>query len=311
MVTTIRFGGYQGDNSVHTRAARVFCSRLKDLAGDRVDVIFEQNIVEQGHKAADLLSKTASGELDGCYFSSSYLTGEVPELGLFDQHFVVPDRRHAYAVLDGALGARLATEVESHTEFAILAYWDNGIRNVSSGRGPIRAPKDCEGLKIRTLANDDHMRVFRSLGFDPLKIDVRDLPAAVEEFRVDAQENPLTNIYNFGIHNTHRHITLTQHLLGVALVLFNKNVVAAWPQDVRDAVNAALEEATAEQRKFAEGDDAKCAEAMLAEGVDLITLTDAERAEFAKATAKEVAATRTAFNPEFIELFERGPGRCF
>ena len=33
---------------------------------------------------------TESGELDGCYFSSSYLAARVPELALFDQHFAVP-----------------------------------------------------------------------------------------------------------------------------------------------------------------------------------------------------------------------------
>jgi TRAP-type C4-dicarboxylate transport system substrate-binding protein len=62
--------------------------------------------------------------------------------------------------------------------------------------------------------------VFRSLGLEPVTLDVRDLPQAVANLHVDAQENPLTNIYHFGLHMTHRHITLTQHLLGVALVLF-------------------------------------------------------------------------------------------
>ena len=90
MKTTIKFAGYQGEQSVHTRAANHFCEVLRHSVGAAIDIQFEPNIVRHGFKAADLLTKTESGELDGCYFSSSYLVGRVPELGLFDQHFAVP-----------------------------------------------------------------------------------------------------------------------------------------------------------------------------------------------------------------------------
>ena len=134
MATVIRFGGYQGDKSVHTRGAHVFCEALKQILGDKVEVTFHQNIVEDGRKAADLLSMTENGALEGCYFSSSYLAGRVPELALFDQHFAVPTRRQAYSVLDGSLGQRLAAEVEAKTGFCVLGYWDNGLRQISVRR---------------------------------------------------------------------------------------------------------------------------------------------------------------------------------
>ncbi len=304
MATPIRFGGYQGDKSVHTRGAHVFCEALKRIAGDAVDVAFQQNIVEDGHKASDLLSMTESGALEGCYFSSSYLAARVPELALFDQHFAVPDRRQAYAVLDGSLGRRLAKEVEAKTGYSVLGYWDNGLRQISAVDTALRSPADCSGLRLRTLASDDHQRVFRALGFEPRAIDVRDLPEAVASGRVDAQENPLTNIYNFGLHKTHRVITLTGHLLGVALVLFNKKAVEGWPPDIRTAVEAAVSEATKQQRRFAEEDDEICAKALAADGVTLIELAEDERRAFAEAASAEVEKTRARFDADLIALFE-------
>lgn len=304
MATRIRFGGYQGDNSVHTRGARVFCDALRRIAGDTVEVEFRQNIVETGKKASDLLSMTESGELDGCYFSSSYLAARVPELALFDQHFAVPTRRQAYGVLDGSLGRHLAAEVGAKTGYCVLGYWDNGLRHISYRGTPIREPGDCVGLKLRTLASEDHQRVFRALGFEPMAIDVRDLPEAVASGKVDAQENPLTNIYNFGLHKTHRTITLTGHLLGVALVLFNREAVEGWSHALRSAVEAAVTEATAAQRKFAEDDDDICARALKKDGVTLIDLTGPERAAFADATRGEVNKTRQRFGADLITMFE-------
>jgi len=303
MTTVIKFAGYQGERSVHTRAAEVFCETLRQTAGDLIEVEFEQNIVSKGFKAADLLSRTESGDIDGCYFSSSYLAGRVPELGLFDQHFVVPDRKHAYAVLDGKLGARLASEVATRTGLVVLGYWDNGLRHISSARVPIRHPQDCAGLNIRTLKNEDHQRVFRALGFNPMAIDVRDLPEAVANRTVDAQENPLTNIVNFGLHNTHKHITLTHHLLGVAALFFNQSIVNAWSDDVREVVLSALAIATVEQRRFAEQEDALCIDVLKQAGCEIITLTEPQRAEFALATANEVAETCSNFNSELVDLF--------
>lgn len=304
MVTTLSFGGYQGDKSVHTRGALVFRDAVSRLSGGTVEVAFRQNIVEAGHKASDLLSMTEAGELDGCYFSSSYLAERVPELALFDQHFAVLNRRQAYSVLDGQLGQRLAQEVNGKTGYTVLGYWDNGLRHISSCDKALQTPKDCQGLKLRTLASEDHKRVFRALGFDPMAIDVRDLPKAVATGQVDAQENPLTNIYNFDLHKTHRTITLTGHLLGVALVLFNDKTVANWSPDVRNVVTEALAEATAAQRKFAEEDDEICTNAMIADGVTFVTLSPQERAQFIKATRAEVLTTRQRFSPDLLSLFD-------
>lgn len=301
---TIRFGGYQGPASVHTRAGHALGKALADRLGDAVAFDFEENIVAKGHKAADLLSLTEAGELDGCYFSSSYLAGRVPELGIFDQHFVVPDRERAYALLDGALGERLARQVAETTGYVALGAWDNGLRNISNGRHPIRTPQDCRSLTLRTLANEDHRRVFRALGFEPIAIDVRDLPEAVASGRVAAQENPLTNIYNFGIFETHRHITMTRHLLGVALVLFNRAAVEAWPAEVRAGVEAAVAEATAAQRGFAAEDDVSCAERMAAAGVEILELSVAEREAFAAATRPAVDEMRARFAPDLVAAFD-------
>ena len=300
----ITFGGYQGDNSVHTRGAKAFGAALSRITNGEVTLDFRQNIVDAGYKASDLLDMTERGDLNGCYFSSSYLADRVPELALFDQHFAVPTRTHAYGVLDGSLGQRLAQEVAAKTGHIVMDYWDNGLRHISTVNTPLNTPAKCNGLKLRTLASDDHQRVFRALGFDPMVIDVRDLPDAVKSGLVDAQENPLTNIYNFDLHKTHRTITLTGHLLGVALVLFNAKTVAGWSSQIRDAVTAAMVEGTEIQRQLAQDDDTICTKAMIKDGVTFVELSRQERGTLTAKTHAEVAATRARFSRDLIALFE-------
>jgi TRAP-type transport system periplasmic protein len=288
--TLIRFGGYQGPASVHTRAIAVFAHALEQRLGDDVALQVTANVGERGHKAAGLLQLVESGELDLCYFSSSYLAKRVPALGVLDLPFAPGAREGLSAALDGALGSHLQAAIAETTGYRALAFWDNGIRHFSNRVGPLRQPEDCAGLRIRTQDNVFQQEVFRALGFEPVAIDPSELPAAVRDGRVDAQENPLTNLVNFGIHQHHRHVTLSAHLLGVAPVLVNRERYDAWPETVRAGVHAALDEATAAQRRFSEEDDVRCLATLAETGNQVLRLSATERAAFAAAVAPVVDA---------------------
>jgi TRAP-type C4-dicarboxylate transport system substrate-binding protein len=302
MATRIRFGGYQGPASVHTRAIAVFARALEQRLGEAVAIEITANVAAQGHKAADLLDLVESGALDLCYFSSSYLAARVQALGAFDLPFVIAERARLYAALDGALGARLRAAIAEATGYRALAFWDNGIRHLSNRARPIRKPAACAGLRIRTQSNAFHQAVFRALGFDPVAIDPRELPGAVQSGRVDAQENPLTNLVNFGIHAHHPYVTLSAHLFGVAPVLVNRERYDAWPEAVRAGVHGALAEATAAQRGFAAADDVTCLAKLQGAGNQVLELSPAERGAFAAAVAPVVDAERARLDRDILDL---------
>ncbi len=181
----------------------------------------------------------------------------------------------------------------------MLGFWDNGIRHISNSRHPIVKPADCRGLTIRTLDNVLHRRVFAALGFKPVTIDVKDLVAAVHERRVDAQENPLTNLINFQLHKTHRFVTLTGHFFGVALVLCNKTRFDAWPADIQAALREAVAAATVIQRQEAEREDEICLKELLADGVTVTRADEFDRPAFAAAVAdiRDAAIKETGIDP--------------
>ncbi len=119
---------------MHTRAVRVMMRSLQEKAANRVSIAFEPNIAERGRKVADLLDLVKLGDLDLCYFSSSYLTKRVPALGVLDIPFQLTDRRDTRARLEGSLGAMLRREIAARTEYEVLAFWDNGLRNISNSQ---------------------------------------------------------------------------------------------------------------------------------------------------------------------------------
>lgn len=276
----LRLGGYQAETSILTRALRRLAASLADVAGAGWKVEVVPDVTKRDQRAADLFAMVESGGMEMCYFASSYLVGRVPALGRFDAPFAALDRASLWADLDGAAGKALTGELEEATGYKLLGYWDNGLRHISNRLRPIRHPRDCGGMRIRTLDNANYQRLLAAVGFTPLVIDVKDLVRAVETGEVDAQENPLTNTVNFGLHRTHKHLSLTGHFHGVALLLANR----AWFEGLDSATQAALasacSEVTAVQRQWAIDEDSLCLDRLRQDGVAIVPEEEIDFAAF-------------------------------
>jgi TRAP-type C4-dicarboxylate transport system substrate-binding protein len=273
----IRAGGYQPPASVHNRAARLLGDALAARLGDAVRFELEGNIVACGHNAADLLDWVGSGRIEMCYFSTSYLAKEAPQLAALDSAFFFEQREQAYALLDGALGEQASAQLARTRGYKVLGYFDNGFRHITNRLRPLRRPQDCAGLRIRTLSSEAHARVFRRLGFEPVALDVKDLVPALQAGTVDAQDNPLANTYNFGVHRYHRHLTLSAHFWGAAALLCHGASYARWPGEVQSAVRAAAGEAIAAQRRMAAEEDGEALAKLAAAGCEIVRLSAEER----------------------------------
>jgi TRAP-type transport system periplasmic protein len=275
--TTLKMAGYQAESSILTRALRQLAAAV---AGSNWQVEVIPSIIERGYRATDLLTMVEEGKIEVCYFASSYLTGRVASLAHLDNPFRGLDRAGIYAELDGDLGTRLAAEVTGRTGYRVLGFWDNGYRHISNRLRPIRSPRDCLGMRIRTLDNAMYQKVLAAMGFTPIVIDVKDLVRAVETHQVDAQENPLTNTINFGLHRTHKYLSLTSHFHGVALLLANRNWFEALTPQMQADLLAAAARATTAQRQLAIAEDDQCLEQLRQEGVTVVSADDIDLAAF-------------------------------
>jgi len=288
----LKLGGYQEPASVHNRAAARFGELLKQTLGDRATFELIGSVLKLGRNTGDLVPMVERGELSFCYISTVRFSQAAPELQLFELPFVVKDRAAAFKALDGDLGERARRNIEERTACRLLGYWDNGFRHLTNRVRPIRAPADCRGIRIRTQMSALHGEVFRALGFQPIAADIREFIEHVGGNRFEAQDNPLTNIYNFGVHKFHRYITLTGHFWGASVLVCNAAHYRSWPRDVQAAVDAAARDATVYQRQLAAAEDAEILAKLDPAMNEVIRLTDTERSAFVRAVEPVLAKHR-------------------
>lgn len=298
----VRFGGYQGPHSIHTRAARHFGKELLKNAGTEIVFELEESIFDRGLKSGDLIKLVASGDLDICYISTVRCSESVPELAIFELPFLFKDRARVFSALNGELGTYFRNRLEQVTPFKLLGFWDNGFRHISNSVRPIQTPEDCKGLTIRTQMSNLHAEVFRSFGFSPVATDIKDFLDTIGENHFQAQDNPLTSISIFEIYKHHRFITLSAHFFGVSLLLCNRQTFETWPDSVQKLVMEAADKATFLQRKLAVEEDKTALATLRSEGCQILKITSGERVRFEQAVSKLNETYRKKFGPEIFDL---------
>ena len=265
MTNHVHIAGYQGPRSILTRGLAAFAEVSLPSATLIPDVTAE------GATAQALFDGLEAGAYQVGYMASGYLSARVPELGVLDVPFGVTDRRRAFERLDKETGDRLAKAVARATNLAVLAFWDNGFRHVTNGVRPIRSPEDCRGLKVRTLNNRVYQDTMAAIGFEPVVTDVKELVSACETGRVDAQENPLTNMLTFGLDRWHGHVSLTSHIFGVVLLVANSDWLRTLEKEARAKLRAGAFEATLLQRRLAEEEDRSGLDQLRKRGIAVLT----------------------------------------
>ena len=216
MKETLIIAGYQGSDSIHTKSVEYF---IDELSSDFI-TNFIMDITNDGDKASSLIEKTQQGEIHASYLLSSYFEKILPEIQILDLPYLFNSRNEAYNSLRSDLFNYIDNNLKNKN-LKLLGFWDNGIRHISSKIKLIKNLSDCKGQVIRTTPSPLHIEIFRKLGFIPKPLDVRDFKLAVEKNDIDAQENPLTNYWNFGVYKKQEFVSLTSHIFGFCLFVIN------------------------------------------------------------------------------------------
>jgi TRAP-type C4-dicarboxylate transport system substrate-binding protein len=298
----IRMGGYGPATTGFSKSLKFIGDRLEQQFGDRVDIKYVWNIMDFGYRAEDILWLVESGVLTLGYQSSSYLTDRVPELSFVDLPFLFSQRDAARGAVDGRLGRFLSEKIEERVNYRILGWFENGFRHISNRLRPIHTPADLKGMRIRVLPSEVQARTFALLGAVPLRQDLTEAIAAIKAGTIDAQENPFANTVTYHVHKFHKFHSVTNHFYISRPIFLHRDSFEAWPQDLQDAMRAAVTAAVAHQRELAIEEDASARKALVDEGCEIAELTADEHAQFAKAVEPLWADARKTYGKEMFGM---------
>jgi TRAP-type C4-dicarboxylate transport system substrate-binding protein len=134
-----------------------------------------------------------------------------------------------------------------------------------------------KGIKIRVMEDSLFIDSMKALGASPLPMAFGELYTALEQGTVDAQENPLGNIYTSRFQEVQKHLAMTGHFYSPAMLLvseiFWKSLTPVQQQVLSEAGDAARDY----ERKLSIDSEADYKQKLIKAGMQI---TEPDKAEF-------------------------------
>jgi tripartite ATP-independent transporter DctP family solute receptor len=270
-------------------AGERWCELVKEKTQGRIVMKMYPGASLVGGDQTKEFTAIRQGAIDMAIGSTINWSPQVKELNLFSMPFLMPDYKAIDALTHGPVGKKLF-EILSGKDVVPLAWGENGFREVTNSKTPIKTPADLKGLKIRVVGSPLFLDTFTALGANPTQMSWADAVPALSSGAVDGQENPLTIFTVAKLHTAanQKNVTLWGYVADPLIFVVNKAVWTSWkPEDqkaVADAAAQAAKENIAEARKGLIPPDDSVVKEIQGLGVNVVRLTDAEKGAFKAAT---------------------------
>lgn len=245
--TTLKFAHAAPESDLQQDMSLFFKQQIEARSNGELKV----NIFPQGQLGNDkqMIDGTRSGIVDISMVGLNNYSGLMPESAAFELPFMFPDRDTAYKVLDGDVGSRVLKDME---KFGLkgLGYPENGFRNMTNNKHPIKEPKDVEGLRMRVNNAKSLNDMFNILKANPQQIPVAELYTALETGVVDAQEHPIGVTLSFKFYEVQKYLSMTQHAYSPLVVTMNLKKFNKLSESEQKLITDVAREAVQMQRKL-------------------------------------------------------------
>ena len=288
--SVLKFGYILSPTSQLGRGEQVFASEIAKRTDGRYEIENYPDAMLGGEVA--MMKDVQLGALDIAFITGAPLPNVVPAAGVFNVPFLFADAGAARSVLDGSIGDEYLTKFEQ-AGMVGLAWGENGMRQLTNSKRPIRNPIDLKGMKIRLPQSDVMTAGFKALGADVEQIAFPQLYAALRSGSIDGQENPIATILSSRFYEVQAQLSLTSHVYDPAVILMSKDAFAGLSEADKSAFKAAARVAARESRLAATEAERDGIATLQAKGMTVTR--DVDRSAF----ASDVAAASPTFDRMF------------
>jgi tripartite ATP-independent transporter DctP family solute receptor len=250
--------------------------------------------------ATENTDQIRSGAIFAAISSIAYFSRTVPEYEAVSLPFLFASREKAFEVIDGPVGDILDDKMAAKG-LVSLGYGELGFRHVTNNRQAIKSLDDFKNMKIRLQPNEVHLETFRSIGANPVAMDVKELYSALQQGVLDGQENPYNIISTRKFNEVQTYLSDTGHFFDFINAAANKRAFDRLSSEHQTIVREAMTAAMMWQRKEAESLDQSYRERLIAAGMEFTPLPDDTRVALREQTKGVVDTIKKRVDPALID----------
>lgn len=218
----------------------------------------------------ELFESMRGGRVDVAVVAPGFIAEFVPEVSILSMPFLVTSREQRDAIIEGPVAEELEQLIQDRTGNQVLTYFGGGARQMFFN-APVEQPSDLSGRLFRTQPSQVLADSFGALGMHASNVAYGELYSALQQDVVSGAENEAVFILAENFQQPAPYIYLTSHEVTIRPVVISGHTLERLPDDLREVVLEAGEEAGTFARDFeAESDDAALEELRSSDGVTVV-----------------------------------------
>jgi tripartite ATP-independent transporter DctP family solute receptor len=247
----IKLGHVGEPGSLFQKSADEFAKRANaKLAGKAKVVTYGSS---QLGSDEEMIQKLKVGTIDMA-LPSTVMSSQVDLFGVFEMPYLVKDRAHMQRIEKELFWSKLEPEVEKKG-LTVIAVWENGFRQITNSKRPIRVPADLAGIKLRVPGGKWRVKMFQAYGANPSPMKFAEVFTALQTGVMDGEENPLTQIYSAKFQEVQKYLSMSGHVYTPAYLTVGTAHWNTLPADVRKILADTAKETQAYVYEVAAKDD--------------------------------------------------------
>jgi tripartite ATP-independent transporter DctP family solute receptor len=269
--------------------ATKFADLVRERTDGRINIkVYTSSSLMAGKQTNEFLIHR-QGVADFCLASTINWSTTIKPLNLFNLPFFFPDYQALDAVIESEVGSEIANLLHEKG-VTLLAWGENGFREITNSKRPIKTPEDLVGMKVRVVGTPIFIDIMTALGGNPVNMNWGDAQVAFQQGVVDGQENPVVAIeIPVKIWQFHKYATIWHYVIDPLMLTVNNTVMASFSAEDQAIIRQAAIEATDEQRKVVRtgliAPDLSALKTLEDNGMEVVVLDDEARAEFKAKTS--------------------------
>jgi tripartite ATP-independent transporter DctP family solute receptor len=226
------------------------------------------------------------------------------EFGALDTPYLYRDVDHLMKVveLDSPIMKQLNPKLIEKRNVRVFYNWYFGSRELTANKA-ISSPKDLSGMKIRAIPFPIYMAAVEGMGAVAVPVNWAEVPTAIATGVVNGQENPANTILSAKLFEIQSHMMLTGHILGAECVVINEGVWKSFPENIKNAMNAAAMEVAAAATKMTREQEAGDIKSLKEKGMKVIGPAEGLKVEEFRAAVS--AFVDKKFGEKYGELYKQ------
>ncbi len=291
------------------KGGEIWANKVRERTQGRINIKLYPGVsLIQGDQTREF-SALRQGVIDMAIGSTINWSPQVKQLNLFSLPFFFPDYAAVDAVTQGEAGKTIFQTLDK-AGVVPLAWGENGYREISNSKRPIKTPADLKGMKIRVVGSPLFLDTFTALGANPTQMSWADAQPAMASGAVDGQENPLSVYMAAKLYTVaQKYVTLWNYMNDPLIFVVNKDIWNSWTPADREIVKQAAIDAGKEQiaiaRKGLVEADKPLLKEIASHGVTVTQLSPEERQAFVQATRPVVDKWKGAIGADLVGAAEK------